>query len=416
MHGQLAIDHLRSVELETQEPSRLQVQLRLDFFIRNGEERLDEHRILLDDGGARVGVVPNLNRGCDGAQRGIRKLLLHILRQLRQPGNLRLQVYGQGRCLDVRGDIDDLLQTWHTKCDVLTGNTSIMERVKRHLRSGLSDGLRREGSAHLTRVYERLVELGFDFTQHPVEGLPRQMPFLQHTPRCKVGAQVHPERQRRILLRLPAEPILAADDDQALAQLLYGINNIHGVEVARLAAIDMEDLDGVLHDTGQVDGQVMGLDGGNTGEDEVPQEPAVLDELRVLLIQLGLQLQRAIINAHLQHTGEEAARGIRHVHTVIVLKFAVAQAEGLDVLLLDERAIHAILAVHELNQIAQGIPDGTIVANHDILECFDETALDITSLGRLDGGIDKTLATGHGVEEEFLRRQPAEVRILDETA
>ena len=38
MHGQLAIDHLCSAELETQDSSRLQVQLRLDFFIRNGEE------------------------------------------------------------------------------------------------------------------------------------------------------------------------------------------------------------------------------------------------------------------------------------------------------------------------------------------------------------------------------------------
>jgi len=42
------------------------------------------------------------------------------------------------------------------------------------------------------------------------------------------------------------------------------------------------------------------------------------------------------------------------------------------------------------------------------LEALHETTLHVTSLSGLDGGIDETLATGHGVEEELARHQTSE--------
>eukprot|EP00976_Prorocentrum_cordatum_P043526 880643-Prorocentrum_minimum.AAC.10 len=42
--------------------------------------------------------------------------------------------------------------------------------------------------------------------------------------------------------------------------------------------------------------------------------------------------------------------------------------------------------------------------------------LDVARLGGLDGGIDETLASAHGVEEELLRGEPAQVRVLDKPA
>ena len=45
---------------------------------------------------------------------------------------------------------------------------------------------------------------------------------------------------------------------------------------------------------------------------------------------------------------------------------------------------------------------------------FTSRALDVTRLGGLHRGVDETLAASHGVEEELLRGQPAQVRVLDE--
>ena len=54
-------------------------------------------------------------------------------------------------------------------------------------------------------------------------------------------------------------------------------------------------------------------------------------------------------------------------------------------------------------------PDG------EVLHGLDEAALDVASGGGLDGGVDQTLAPAHGMEEELLRRQPAQVAVLHET-
>ncbi|KAG1876890.1 hypothetical protein C8R48DRAFT_808377 [Suillus tomentosus] len=49
--------------------------------------------------------------------------------------NVRLELDSEGRCFDFGSNIDDLLQTWDTKCHILTGDTGIMEHIERHLHS-----------------------------------------------------------------------------------------------------------------------------------------------------------------------------------------------------------------------------------------------------------------------------------------
>ena len=44
----------------------------------------------------------------------------------------------------------------------------------------------------------------------------------------------------------------------------------------------------------------------------------------------------------------------------------------------------------ELDDLSNGVPDGAVVVDHDRLHSLDQTTLDVTSLGSLDGGINQT--------------------------
>jgi hypothetical protein len=48
----------------------------------------------------------------------------------------------------------------------------------------------------------------------------------------------------------------------------------------------------------------------------------------------------------------------------------------------------------------------------EVLHGLDQAALDVAGAGRLDRRVDQPLAAAHGVEEEFLGRQPPQVRVL----
>ena len=74
----------------------------------------------------------------------------------------------------------------------------------------------------------------------------------------------------------------------------------------------------------------------------------------------------------------------------------------------------AILSVQELDNLFLRCAHSTIILDHDIFKSFDKSPLNISSLSSLDSGIDQTLTTSHGVEEELLRCETSEVAILDE--
>ena len=80
----------------------------------------------------------------DGAQRCKRQFLLQVLRHRPILRNIRLQIHGRG-CLDVCRDVDNFFEPRYAKGDVLARNTSVMECVQSHLRSGFIDRLSSEG-------------------------------------------------------------------------------------------------------------------------------------------------------------------------------------------------------------------------------------------------------------------------------
>lgn len=69
-----------------------------------------------------------------------------------------------------------------------------------------------------------------------------------------------------------------------------------------------------------------------------------------------------------------------------------------------------------MNQLADRVPDGSVVVDQDGLHSLDEPPLDVTGLGRLDGGTNETFSSAHGVEVEPAGREAGQVRVLDEPA
>ena len=96
--------------------------------------------------------------------------------------------------------------------------------------------------------------------------------------------------------------------------------------------------------------------------------------------------------------------GAPDVNQVRVLKLVAAHAQAVQPLVLNLLRGHAVLAVQELDNVANRVAHSAVVLDLHILHRLHQAALDVTRLGRLDGCVDETLAAAHGVEKELLRR------------
>ena len=145
-------------------------------------------------------------------------------------------------------------------------------------------------------------------------------------------------------------------------------------------------------------------------------ELIVLDQL-VLLLEKRLALKVEL--EPLQHLARNPLRCpplILEVPLIDLVELPCIKPEMVNALGLDGCALHPVLAVEELNHFSECVSDGAIVPDHQILHGLHEPPLDVPSGGRLDGSVDKTLATSHGVKEELLGREPPQIRILDKSS
>lgn len=71
----------------------------------------------------------------------------------------------------------------------------------------------------------------------------------------------------------------------------------------------------------------------------------------------------------------------------------VVEADGVD----------AIFAKFELDDMIDGITDGAVITDGEVLKGVNEAALHVTRLRGADGGIDEAFAAALGMEEEFDR-------------
>ena len=123
---------------------------------------------------------------------------------------------------DVSSAVNDLLQNRTLRVTF----TSIMEGIQHHLSGWFSNGLGCQSTTHFARMYYRLVELGLDFTNHPIKGHSSQVVFLQYMTSSKSGTKMHSEIQCCICLSLLTERVVSANNDKPLAQFVHCINNV----------------------------------------------------------------------------------------------------------------------------------------------------------------------------------------------
>ena len=92
-----------------------------------------------------------------------------------------------------------------------------------------------------------------------------------------------------------------------------------------------------------------------------------------------------------------------------------AETQRIDGLAFNHGRVHAVLAVQELDDVADAVTHSAVVLDNHVLHSLDKTTLDVTSFRRLNCSIDQTFSATHGVEKELLRSQTTQIRVLDET-
>ena len=78
------------------------------------------------------------------------------------------------------------------------------------------------------------------------------------------------------------------------------------------------------------------------------------------------------------------------INQSIVTHTPVGWFHGGQLLELDQFSGESVLAVSQLNKGSVAVSHGAVVSDHDRLLGFDQTTLNVTSFGGLDGSIDQT--------------------------
>ena len=76
--------------------------------------------------------------------------------------------------------------------------------------------------------------------------------------------------------------------------------------------------------------------------------------------------------------------------------------------------IDAIVTVDELDDETVAVADGVIVLDAEVLEVLADASLEVAGSGGLDGGIDQTFSSSHGVEVVLLRADAGKETVRDE--
>ena len=144
------------------------------------------------------------------------------------------------------------------------------------------------------------------------------------------------------------------------------------------------------------------------------EECPVLKEGFPLLVKVSLNfhITRDLV-CLFQDLGAEAPLWIHEINTETISKLIIRASDDINTLVLNMSTVETIFSVDELNNIPQRVTNSAIILDHDFLQGFDQFTLDVTCFSSLHSGINKTLTTSHGVEEELCGRQATQIRVLD---
>ena len=209
-----------------------------------------------------------------------------------------------------------------------------MEGVQRHLRRRLSDTLRREETDGLTRLHERA---HVAHTRELHERLLRHL--VRGDGRGRLGVGTALAGNEALLVRL-----------DVVVQLAH-VRLRHGAEVAARA------------------------------EDA---------HRRLVLARLLQRLLRVLDRLVHDHLALDALGVVARHHRVVVAR---GKVELLQVLRLGH--VDRVLTVKELQHGRVRVTNSVVVVHLDTLEVLDQTALQVSGTGSLDGSVNETFTTGH---------------------
>jgi len=125
---------------------------------------------------------------------------------------------------------------------------------------------------------------------------------------------------------------------------------------------------------------------------------------------MSVAISRVMIHGEYSSLPQGSLASLAH------LKLGALHGQRGEGLLLNVNRVHAVLPVEELHHVSVRRAERAVVPGHDCFHRLDETALDVAGFGRFTRRVDQPFSPSHGVKEKLLGGQPAEVRVLDETA
>ena len=378
-------------------------------------------------GNLRVGVKVDGGGGDDVADRGVLDGAEDLLCVLRVVLVLREGDCEEGR-LDGLCDVDELLEAGHAEGDVLLRDASVVEGVEGHLRGGLADGLRGEGSDRLSGGDDGLDKAFLDGAQHVAPRDAGEAVVAQDGLCCEQLADDAGEQRERVVLSL-----LARGRQQRLElrqQRLDVVDNCGGREALRHregvyavacgddgdAAADVAGDSDLCHEVGVALVGRRGVVG--VGVDAAVEAADVLQR-GVLLLELGAR--RGVALDEVRDLGCDACRraGLGELfcgEAVARLDVLVGSPDEERLVLLHVRRVERVLAVEELEDGACGVAHSAVVLALHVLHALHQAPLRVARLACLHSSVAQTLTPAHCVEEELLRRQACQVRVHHKAA
>ncbi|KAG9966570.1 RNA polymerase II largest subunit, partial [Aureobasidium melanogenum] len=259
-------------------------------------------------------IEPNFGLLSNGAQTGVLNQTTKSLASFLIKAVFSRLVDSHGRCLDVGSNVQNFLQTGHTKRDVLGRDTSEMESVERHLCCGFSNRLCGQDANHFTGTDKRSRESVQDITKNVVKS---------------ELVQGGLEENSGVVLCFLGKRVVTTDNNNLVKQVLNLGNNIGRVKITTSAILDAESGLSTLDNTGDVKRKLVSFFVIGTA---LSEQSSVSQQCFILSIERHL--------------------GIHDVNTELLLELTVGAVDDIQLLAFDMHSIQAIFTVDELYNIA----------------------------------------------------------------
>mmetsp|Transcript_26864 Transcript_26864/g.76935 ORF Transcript_26864/g.76935 Transcript_26864/m.76935 type:complete len:782 (+) Transcript_26864:965-3310(+) len=404
---QLLVGHDLVAELDAQDPGAEPV--RVTLLVRQLVILLDPLLVLLNPCVHGVGVPEDLGEGRDLLQRRMLEHTLHVLGTLLLLAEVAREEDRQRRGPHRLRHVDDLLQTRHAEGHVLGTDAGEVEGVESHLRGRLPDTLGGQDTDGLSWMCASLHEALLDLSAEPIEGLLCQAILHEDLLGAQVAADVGVEDDLRVVLHLAADGVTLGNRPRHFQLRHQFLGQIHDLprSVLLLQVVRVLQLCPHLRagdHPGDVDREVLLV----VTINEHLLADGLLQLLEFAPLCVQLLLHRSIALDVVQDICRQPVDAVLFAAVVVlegVLKRRIVVGHDLQSLILDPEAVHAVLAVKELDDVLVRISGRAVVGDLQGLHGLHQASLNVPGLRSLASRVDDTFSASHGVHPHLLGRQ-----------